>query len=93
MEFHEYDPNEPLVVRWEDVIAARNAVGALRMIVKTLGDDERVMMTAGFGLAAGLPGRGGPDPIWSQEESFEWLDDLVQRLTTSLPGGVIGNEP
>lgn len=89
----EYDPNEPLIVRWEDVIAACNAAGALRSIVNNMGDDEQVMMIAGFGLAAGLPDRGSPDLPWSQEDAYEWLDDLVGRLIHSLPGGVPGNEP
>lgn len=93
MEFPEYDPNEPLVVRWEDVIAARNAVGSLRSIVKNMGRDEQIMLIAGFGLAAGLPDRSNPDPVWSREASYEWLDDLVSRLTNALPGGVPGNEP
>lgn len=94
MEFPEYDPDEPLVVRWEDVIAARNAVGSLRSIVNNLGRDEQVMMIAGFGLAAGLPGRTGThESPWSQEESYEWLHDLVGRLTSALPGGLVGHEP
>lgn len=92
MEIPEYDPDEPLVVRWEDVIAARNAVGSLRMIVKSFGDDELIMQTAGFGLAAGVD-RPTPDWLWSQDESDEWLTALARRLTSALPGGVIGNEP
>lgn len=94
MELPEYDPDEPLVVRWEDVIAARNAVGSLRSIVKSMGRDQQIMLIAGFGLAAGLPGRRDPsDWLWSQEDSYEWLDDLVGRLTSALPGGVVGHEP
>lgn len=88
----DYDPNEPLVVRWEDVIAARNAVGALRGIVQDFGGDERVMLRAGFGLSAGTD-RGDPNRLWSQQESEEWLHDLVRRLTQALPGGVPGHEP
>lgn len=81
----DFDPDRSLQVRWEDLIAARNATAALRSVIASLGHDQQVMAMAGFGLAAGLPGHNASMTAASQEESMRWLYDLLGRLTAALP--------
>lgn len=81
----DFDPNRSLPVRWEDVIAARNAVGALRSVIATLGDDPQVMSMAGFGLTAGLPDHARDMAAATPQESAQWLYDLLGRLNSALP--------
>jgi hypothetical protein len=51
-----YDPDEPLVIRHQDAIAARNAVGALLSVMRdadvTL--DDYQVWRIGHGLALGI---------------------------------------
>jgi hypothetical protein len=84
-----YDPDEPLVVRWADVVAARNAAHALLVV---LNDDEvdleSTTRAVGWQVRDWLPtavGQGPHEELRSREEAVAWLEDLVQRLWTCLP--------
>lgn len=84
-----YDPAEPLLVRWADVVAARNAAVALRIILKDNEVDlEATKRSVGWQVREWLPTAVSTDPhaaLSSREEAVEWLDELVQRLGSCLP--------
>lgn len=84
-----YDPDEPLVVRWADLVAARNAAQALLVVLK----DDQVDLEA-TDRAVGWQVRdwlttavdaGHQQALESREEAVRWLEDLVQRLWRCLP--------
>lgn len=84
-----YDPDEPLVVRWADLIAARNAAQALLVVLK----DDQVDLdgtdhAVGWQVRDWLPTAVDVGPhgaLESREEAVRWLEDLVQRLWRCLP--------
>jgi hypothetical protein len=84
-----YDPDEPLLMRWADVVAARNAAQALLVVLK----DETVDLEAtdralGWQVRDWLPTAVAPgphEPLGSREEAVMWLEELVQRLWRCLP--------
>ncbi len=84
-----YDPDEPLVVRWADLVAARNAAQALLVVLK----DDQVDLEAtgravGWQVRDWLPTAVDTAPhqaLESREEAVRWLEDLVQRLWRCLP--------
>lgn len=84
-----YDPDEPLVVRWADVVAARNAAQALLVVLKDPEVDlESTRLAVGWQVRDWLPtavAQGSHEPLGSREDAVEWLEALVQRLWRSLP--------
>jgi hypothetical protein len=84
-----YDPDEPLVVRWADVVAARNAAQALLVVLKDAEVDlEATSRAVGWRVRDWLPtavNHGAHAPLRTQEETVEWLEGLVQRLWRCLP--------
>ena len=84
-----YDPEEPLVVRWADVVAARNAAQALLVVLKDPELDlETTSRAVGWQVRDWLPtavGAGAHEALESPEQAVAWLEDLVQRLWRCLP--------
>lgn len=84
-----YDPDEPLLVRWADVVAARNAAHALLVVLNDADVDlESTTRAVGWQVRDWLPtavGQGPHEELGSREEAVAWLEDLVQRLWTCLP--------
>lgn len=84
-----YDPDEPLVVRWADVVAARNAAQALLVVLKDEQVDlERTDRAVGWQVRDWLPtavAPGSHEALGSPEEAVQWLEDLVGRLWRCLP--------
>lgn len=84
-----YDPDEPLVVRWADVVAARNAAQALLVVLKDDQVDlESTDRAVGWQVRDWLPTAVAPGPhqeLGSHEDAVQWLEDLVQRLWRCLP--------
>ena len=84
-----YDPDEPLLVRWADVVAARNAAQALLIVLKDAGVDlESTDRALGWQVRDLLPTavvEGQREELGSREEAVAWLEELVQRLRRSLP--------
>lgn len=84
-----YDPDEPLVVRWADVISARNAAMALLVV---LNDPELELdatsRNVGWQVRDWLPMAvvdGPGETLQTRDDAIEWLQALVQRLNRSLP--------
>lgn len=84
-----YDPDEPLVVRWADLIAARNAAQALLVVLKDDQVDlEATVRSVGWQVRDWLStavDTGPQQTLESREEAVRWLEDLVQRLWRCLP--------
>jgi hypothetical protein len=76
-----YDPDEPLVVRWADVVAARNAAQALLVVLKDAEVDlEATSRVVGWQVRDWLPtsvSKRAHEPLGSQAEVVEWLKELV----------------
>ncbi|GAW52564.1 MULTISPECIES: hypothetical protein [unclassified Nocardioides] len=93
-EWHEpgrsYDPDEPLLIRWRDAIAARNAVVALMLILQ----DRALQLDAGLESAirdwlptAVAPGRRDQAEILEdRQQALAWVRELRDRLNRVLPG-------
>lgn len=86
-----YDPDEPLIVRYADVIAARNAVAQL---INALTDQQNlpseyrrqsVMFGVAAGVAAGVMPDGQSQEFATFEEAVRFLAGLRDRLGGSLP--------
>lgn len=84
-----YDPDEPLIVRWGDLVAARNAAQALVLVLKDDQVDlEATDLAVGWQVRDWLPTAVGTGPhaaLASREDAVHWLEDLVQRLWRCLP--------
>lgn len=84
-----YDPDEPLVVPWADVVAARNAAQALLVVLRDAEVDlESTAMSVGWQVRDWLPTAVGPgphEPLASEADAVAWLEGLVQRLWRCLP--------
>jgi hypothetical protein len=84
-----YDPDEPLLVRWADVVAARNAAQALLVVLKdTEVDLDATRLAVGWQVREWLPtavSKTTDETIGSREEAIAWLEDLVQRLWRCMP--------
>lgn len=84
-----YDPDEPLVVRWADLVAARNAASALLVVLKDDQVDlEATVRSVGWQVHDWLTtavDTGPQQALESREEAVRWLEDLVQRLWRCLP--------
>lgn len=80
-----YDPNEPLLVRWADVIAARNAVAQLLLVVRQEELSEYRRFTLSGGLAMSV--RSVERDLQSDAEVEQWLEELRDRLRGYLPPG------
>lgn len=84
-----YDPDEPLVVRWADLIAARNAAQALLVVLKDAQVDlDTTDRAVGWQVRDWLTtavDTGPQQPLESREDAVRWLEDLVQRLWQCLP--------
>jgi hypothetical protein len=80
-----YDPNEPLLVRYADVIAARNAVAQLLLVVRQdeLTEYRRVTLRGGLAMGVLTVER----DLESDAEVDQWLEDLRDRLRGCLPPG------
>lgn len=84
-----YDPDEPLLVRWADVIAARNAVAQLLLMVRQDELSEYRRFTLKGGLAMSV--RPVERDLESDAEVDEWLEELRDRLRSCLPS--LGTTP
>ena len=84
-----YDPDEPFVVRWADVVAARNAAQALLVVLKDAEVDlESTVMAVGWQVRDWLPTAvhsGQHEALATHADAVEWVEDLVQRLWKCLP--------
>ncbi len=84
-----YDPDEPLVMRWADVIAARNAAQALLIVLKDPEVDlEATRLAVGWQVREWLPTaveQGSHEALASREDAVKWLEELVQRLWRYMP--------
>lgn len=80
-----YDPNEPLLVRWADVIAARNAVAQLLLVVRQEELSEYRRFTLRGGLAMSV--RSVERDLQSDADVEQWLEELRDRLRGCLPPG------
>lgn len=84
--FEGYDPDEPLIVRYGDVIAARNAVVHLIQMLQDPEDPpspyrEYVIR---YSLAKAVE-KTGTAEFATVEDAADWLIDLRTRLTGCLP--------
>lgn len=82
----DYDPDEPLIVRYGDVIAARNAVVQLIQVLQDTQDPpspyrEDVIRLS---LATAVEKTGTGD-FATIQDAAEWLIALRTRLTRCLP--------
>lgn len=82
-----YDPSEPLIVTYADVIAACNAVGALLLIVKDTVDplSEFRQENIKHGLATAVAPNLDHLAFASLDDAASWLLALRNRLTGCLP--------
>lgn len=80
-----YDPDEPLLVRWADVIAARNAVAQLLLVVRQdeLSEYRRFTLRGGLAMSVMPVER----DLVSDTEVDQWLEELRDRLRGCLPSG------
>lgn len=90
-----YDPDEPLIVRYGDVIGARNAVAQL---INALTDEQdppgeyrqqTVQMCVAAGVERDEPGR----EFRSLDDTVRWLAALRDRLGECLPFPNTGRMP
>lgn len=81
-----YDPHEPLVIAHGDLLAARNAVTQLVMILRDRWDPpstyQRESVRTGARYAVEVD---GPDEFETFDEAVEWLANLRDRLRGYLP--------
>lgn len=85
--FGSYDPTEPMVIPYGDLIAARNAVAHLATILGRDPDpeDDFEHRSAMLGLRIGVTPDGEPHAFESFAETHQWLLGLRDRLTRLLP--------
>lgn len=86
-DLYSYDPDEPLIVRYADVIAARNAVANLANIVRdkqtSLSDYSQGALKRS--LTAAVDQGSTREQFTSLDEAAQWLVDLRDRLKSCLP--------
>ena len=82
-----YDPHEPFIVSYGDLLAARNAVTELLLILRdthhpvTLHQRESILT----GLRYGVVPRDETYALGTVDDAVGWLRDLQGRLTGCLP--------
>lgn len=85
--FGSYDPEEPLVISYGDLIAVRNVVGnfvtVLRDQVEPPSDFRKESLR--LGIRIGVTKDREPYAFETFEETLQWLVDLRDRLTKLLP--------
>ncbi len=81
-----YDPDELLVVRYGDVMAARNAVGAWIQALKHRGTrDVSAYQQSALRSAIALSVERESLVFDTNDELLAWLRELQARLTHALP--------
>lgn len=90
-----YDPDEPMVIPYADLIAARNAVSQLvAMLNDTLdppSDFRKTEVQLGVRLAVVRDGE--PHTFDTFSEAVTWLTELRGRLTRLLPDPPLPQQP
>ena len=86
-----FDPDEPLVVPWFDVVAAIDVVVALKTVLTTLTevDLDETRLQVGQQVRQSLTWALDDQPdvkrLETNEEAVEWLTTLARRLRGYLP--------
>lgn len=84
-----YDPHEPMVIPYGDLIAARNAVGQLARYMNSpyVADDDhhRVSVRLGVRTAVLPDDQHDQSEFATNAEAAKWLTELRDRLTRLLP--------
>jgi hypothetical protein len=87
--FGSYDPHEPMVIPYADLIAARNAVGYLARYMNSpyVADDDhhRVSVRLGVRTAVLPDDQHDQSEFATNAEAAKWLTELRDRLTRLLP--------
>ena len=82
-----YDPNEPLIIPYGDLIAARNAVAHLVTILRDQAQPpseyQKQSIATGVRIAVTRPGE--PYMFDTFDEAMAWLIELRDRLGQHLP--------
>lgn len=85
--FGSYDPHEPMVIPYGDLIAARNTVGYLAAYMGSpyVADDDYHRVSVRLGVRTAVLPDEQDDEFATSAEAATWLKDLRDRLTRLLP--------
>jgi hypothetical protein len=85
--FDDYDPDEPLVITYGDLLAARNAVGHLVLMLNDRDDPPSQFRQESIrvGVRFAVSRSGEEDRFETLEEAVAWLTRLRDRLGSYLP--------